>query len=592
MTLSNRITLAGAIPLLVMVALAVLIAAIAIVPRQSASAAPAANSCTKLSSVFWDLLKERYDGLDDFECNTFDPGTSHTLGAEADVSRTTWDFSGKDLSSFAMTEDDAATLTTLFGAGLVEDTVRYFDLTDNPLTIEDVDFARIPQDVAIILSAESNLAGFQSDETTFAEGSRSYIAMAFPDLFRDTVTSTTVTVDILGRDAQTAANAGSSESGNNRVALIRFGGDTTDEDGERTLVADSEADDVIFYYPINVDKDNTTEEDWEFSLRVTRDTDGISAAPADFDLDNDEIDVIVTDVDAPAVSVCDRSEDVQENILDVVGATGVLAATYGGHTDCDDLTIRDLGNMRMLTVDDDDAEEGGALEPLQTGDFSDLSGLTMLHLIGAESLPSGIFAGVGKDAVVDPTADPVVDTTVEITFAANSGADHDKVGNFTPSTIPSHIWDDQEPGQVIVLTDDTNDDDEGVTKGLDADLYAGTEGGHIFVLTNARTAAWVLGKTVTFGSPGEGIDSPTSPTISNFNHDGDDGTTAEVRSGGAGNEGSRVARFAIPIPDNDDDDRTEWLFLFEDATGALADFSATDASDLKDVATVVITAKE
>ena len=591
MTFSNRITLAGAIPLLVMVALAVLVAAIAVVPRESANAAATADSCTKLSSVYWDLLKERYAGLDDFECNTFDPADTGTWSLDTDVSTTTWDFSGKELASFAMSEDDAATLTTLFGAGMVEDTVRYFDLTDNPLTIEDIDFARIPQDVAIILSADSNLAGFQSDATTFAEGSRSYIAMAFPNLFRDTVTSTTVTIDIGGRDSQTPANAGSSESGSNRVALIRFGGDPADEDAERSVVADSEAEDVIFYYPINVDKDNTTEEEWDFTLSVTRDTDGISAAPADFDLDNDEIDVTVTDVDAPSVSVCDRSEDVQENILDVVGATGVLAATYGGHTDCDELTIRDLGNIRALTVDDDDTEEGGALEPLMAGDFSDLSGLTMLHLIGAESLPSGIFAGVGKDAVVDPTADPVVDTTVEITFAANTGEDHDKVGNYTPNTIPSHIWDDQEPGQVIVLTDDTNEDDEGVTSGFDADLYPGTEGGHIFVLTNARTAAWVLGKTVTFGT-GADADSPSSPSISNINHDGDDGTTPLVRSGGSGNEGSRVVRFAIAIPDTDDDERTEWLFLFEDADGTLADFSATNASGLKDVATVVITAKE
>ena len=93
--------------------------------------------------------------------------------------------------------------------------------------------------------------------------------------------------------------------------------------------------------------------------------------------------------------------------------------------------------------------------------------------------------------------------TVHIYFAQNTppgDSDADKVGKFTPSTIPAHIWADQESQQVIVLDDDLDDDDEGVTSGLDAGLYAGIEDEHFFVLTSAQTAAYVLGNKVEFGT--------------------------------------------------------------------------------------------
>ncbi len=206
------------------------------------------------------------------------------------------------------------------------------------------------------------------------------------------------------------------------------------------------------------------------------------------------------------------------------------------------------------------------IEDLIAGDFEGLKGLNTLHITGARSLPSGIFAGVGN-------AD---DNAVQITFGKNTSSDDDvdKVGNFKPSTIPAHIFDDQESQQVIILVDDTNDSDEGITKGFGANLYAGVEGEHIFVLTNAATTSYVLGNKVDFSELGAEGDNPLrGPTITD-------------RGAGSGEEGSKVARFAIKIiPDDSDDDgeRNTWLFLFPSAA------DPTNAESLTDIAVVAVT---
>ena len=88
---------------------------------------------------------------------------------------------------------------------VVESTVRYIDLTNNPLTVDDVSFKNIPFNVAVILSAESNVAGFQSEDYELTEGQVGYISAAFPDLRDSDAADMTVTVTV-GGDADNDAN--------------------------------------------------------------------------------------------------------------------------------------------------------------------------------------------------------------------------------------------------------------------------------------------------------------------------------------------------------------------------------------------------
>ena len=601
LTLSNRISLAGAIPLLVAVAIAVLVAAIALAPSKPTSAFAENDNC-KLSPLLLDMLLDRYD-MKSHQCNTLDlSGTLPTLadGEKAD----TWDFSSQELSSFAISDDDAGILKVLTGSDadgtggtVVEAGVRYIDLTGNPLTVDDVSFKNIPNNVAVILSAESNVAGFQAEEFEVTEAAASYISVAFPGIHDDDAVTDdpatapdesdmTVTVTI-GGDGDDAANTATTPLTLKRQH-VNFGvsADAANASAARTFVANSGADNVIFYWPITVDKDNENDEDWDISLTILEvvGATGITNANANFDLLNDEADVTILDADAPMLSVCDRSEDVEEAILDYAGDTtgargGQAGADgFGGNTRCDDITLRDLGTIPTLNIMDADTEDAEAIEDLVAGDFEGMAGLTTLHIVGARSLPAGIFAGVGKAGT----------DTVEITFANNSppaDSDADKVGDFKPSTIPSHIWADQEKQQVIVLSDDTNAKGEGTTSGLDAGLYAADEGGSFFVLTNAATSAYILGSKVDFAALGATDANPIMrPAIAD-------------RGGGPGKEKSKVVRFAISVPEDDDDkDGNLWLFLFDFDKGATASNTdvasvspPTNASDLRALATVAIT---
>ena len=626
MTFSNRISIAGAIPLIVALGIVAVLAAIFLAPAKPVSATANSGTCD-LSPVHLDMLLDRY-GLKAYECNTLNysatnPTDLRTTGDNVPAADL-WDYSGQGLESFEVSDADAKILRRLksdddFNAAatppetfedividnidIAPDAVRYIDLTGNPLSIDDVSFANIPARVALILSADSNVSGFQQADYTVTEGVASYISAAFPDLratdddettpANEGLMTATVTV---GSDANSNVNSALGfAADSDKIQLVSFGeGDATAT--SRAFQANSEADNVIFYWPLTVAKDNENDDDWDISLKIAETTTGLTNANVGFALTNDEADVTILDADAPSTLVCDRSEDVEEAILsyarDEDRGRQDGAAGFGGNVKCDDITIRDLGTVGMLTLADADADDKEPIASLVTGDFEGFTGLTALHIVGARSLPSGIFAGVGSKVAGTGT--------VLISFAKNAPEDEevDKVGDFTPSTIPAHIWDDQEPKQVIVLSDDTNDKGEGTTSGLDADLYAGTEDGHFFVLTNAATSGFVLGDKVVIGDTELGANGDNElmrPTIDLDSHLADaDRTTGNQRGGGAKSKSSKVVRFAITIPDVDDKDKGErntWLFLFaaDNDTSTADDDLPASAGDLKDVAIVAVT---
>lgn len=578
LTLSNRISFAGAIPLAVALGLLALVAVIAFAPARPVSATANTSTCN-LSAVHLDMLLDRY-GKKSFECNTINYADDDVAAGLRDTgdnqpTLAVWDYSGHGLNEFAISKDDATILRRLkstsaagtavddivLGDDIAPDTVKYIDLTGNPLTIEDVDFTNIPPRIAVILSADSNVNGFQSDEYTVTEASAGYVAVAFPNLkFATGETTLEPTIAISGSDAEKVfAHTDQPFQSLTHRQLIKFGVGASEDAAPRTTEVNSLSEDKIFYLPLLVDKDNDNRDDWDFRLTINA---GIEHAVTPYELANNEADITVLDADAPATSVCDRSEDVAAAI--VLVATGpadalVTDKTYGGHTRCDDLTLRDLEAMTTLTVMDDDGD-GEPLEDLVAGDFEGLEGLTSLTLTGAGSLPSGIFAAVGKEGA-----------GVQISFARNDNkGDEDiaEVGKYTPSTIPQHVFDDQEPKQVIILDDDLDDKKKGVTKGLDATAYSVNEGSQFFVLTPAMHTYYVLGKSATLSASANA----STPEISTANRGTD--------------ESPKVARYAVPatnklLDDDNDKDESMVLFLF----GVLA---PENASALVDLATVSV----
>ena len=624
MTFPNRISLAGALPVLVAVAVVAIVAAIALAPSRSADAVEGSQGCD-LSPVILDMLLDRY-GLEAHDCDnldlmdTGDPADgadNETLNTDDGHTVNTWDFSGKGLTEFAITKDDADILKRLTDDALtdnegvpngpvVEAAVRYIDLTGNPLSIEDVSAANIPARVAVRISVEANVAGFQSTEYAVTEGTASFITVAFPGLRDDDDAGFAARVSLEG-DAEDAVNRGIAAAGAIKRTLISFGdqGGTGATNDERDLPLNSEGETIVFAWPITVSKDNENNEDpWVIELSIPETITGLtnSIDGGDFELTNPTADVLVSDADAPALSVCERSEDVQAAIVETAERAAAANTTdstgafliYGGHNDCEDLTLTDLGRMASGIANDARADSGTPLETAQTGvfwvedadgdneplenlisgDFEGLSSVSQLHIRGARNLPSGIFAGVGK-------ADG---NTVEITFANNTSGDADveKVGNIKPSTIPQHIWEDQETQQIITLTDDQNADEEGITSGLDESLYTGIEGEHFFVLTNSATSVYVLA---------EGLDFTTATLAGPSSNATEADRLIRNAGGGAGTDSSRVSRFAVMIPDDvpeEKDDENRWLFLFENADVA-GGLSALNVTDIVDMAVVAVT---
>ena len=591
MTFSNRIPLAGTIPVLVVLALAAMMAVIAFGSTQRASAAPTNDACG-ISPDILDMLIARYDDVDANDCDTLDLFDGGTDGPDAegltrneDHALDTWDFSGQDLPSFAISDDDAEALTLLNAertgtaaptaaqldaSQVVEKSVKYIDLTGNPLTIDDVSLANIPSNVALKISVDSNVSGFQTDAVTITEDKPAYIGIAIPDQRDDDdVSLVTLSAALEGgaTDDLPSGVTGLLLTSNTYSTLINLGSTVTSPlSAVRTFDLNSESDGVVFYFVVNAGKDNDNDEDWNFDIALAdNDSNTINGTNGNLDDDsnyvNQEIEITVLDADAPTNDENSRSEDVVAAIEAAVVAPAD-SGTFGGHTDFDELTLRDLGAIPSLIIRDSDPNYDNAgmpddnqepLTDLLAGDFEGLTGLTSLSLIGANALPSGIFAGVGYD-----------DGTLEITFAKNArGDDEDiqEVGNFKPSTLPSHIFDDQEKHQVIILDDDLDDDDKRTTTGLDAAIYAAEDGGHFFVMTSATTRYYKLGSSVILDSNST-VDSPsTGQTFI------DDST--------------KVLRFAVTVED-DDKARTEWVFLFNAE-------SPTDVRNLVDIAVVEIT---
>ena len=613
MTFSNRISFAGVIPLLVVAAVAVLAAIIVVAPGQSAKAAATPDACSKLSPVIWDMLKAHYTGLEDHHCNTFDPGTAGSeilrtglsTSVDTDANAAIWDFSGQGLTSFAITDDDEATLDILFSTGgaddatrtddnITADAVRYFDLTDNPLSVEDISFKHIPFDVAIILSVDSPSMGFQASSYELTEGGIGYVGVALPGTFEDATTNDATDNDI---DVQITIGGSQADDALNSAILADYtpgiyGSLVTlgTPSGGTGLVRDidllNDDDDVAYYVPIKVDKDNEND-GWEVDLSITTATDSNVTTR-----ELDEVAILVGDADTPMTEVCDRSDDVVSSIMRIVGDGTNAGTTYGGTADrtrrCQELTLRDLGALDgVLHIVDEDTEtitlttatftNGEPLEDLVSGDLEGLTGVDRLHLVGARALPSGIFAGVGGGSSGNDN--------VVIHFSANAHEDDEveEVGNFKPSTIPSHIWTDQAKQQVIVLADDVDDKKNGVTKGLDADLYAENEGESIFVLTNAATASYVLGNSVNFTALRPGAPAPDLIMTAGIPVPVVDGLDLQ----GDGMANSKVVRFAITLPDVDKDTNM-WLFLFNTSRNDATYPDPTTAADLKDLATVAI----
>ena len=518
------------------------------------------------------MLIARYDANVN-QCDTLDPTDTGTFPAldNDDFNPAVWQFSGQGLTEFAISDKDADRLRILHGTDATAEAtdplapaeVRYIDLTGNPLSIDDVSFKHIPANIAVILSADSPVNGFQDTEMTVTEGAASYVAVAFPSLelggADPNVLAPGFTVG--GRDANATFDGTDQpfQSLTHRQ-LIDFGAEGAVDAAVRTAQINSVSDNRIFYLPLQANKDNDNRSEWDFNITINA---AIGNAVAGYELTNDEVDITVLDADAPALSVCDRSEDVEAAILALAEAeTGAL---YGGHEKCDDLTLRDLGAIPGLAVLDSDGDNE-PIADLIAGDFEGLANAATLSITGAGALPSGIFAGVGSDL-----GDTGEAAHVQISFAKNVSADDDvaEVGNFKPSTIPQHIFADQEKKQVIILADDLNDEDEGVTSGLDATSYSVEEGSFFFVMTKATETYYVLNGSVII----EGTDASTVSTP----------TIADTARGTA--DSPKVARYAIsPADDDDGDDESIWLFLFSvaDPTSAgahLADLAAVSVID-------------
>ena len=254
MTLSNRISIAGAIPLIVALGIVALVAAVLLAPARPASATENAGTCD-LSAVHLDMLLDRY-GLKSFQCNSLDYDLSLRSTGDNQPSADVWDYSGKGLESFEFSKADADILKRLKstdtfdttttppetfedididGADIAPNVVRYIDLTGNPLSIEDVSFANIPARVAVILSAESNVSGFQQEDYTVTEGAPSYISVAFPGLRavdEDDATTTDADESLMTGTVTVGGDAGAARNPalgtGSKIQLVSFGDNDTD----------------------------------------------------------------------------------------------------------------------------------------------------------------------------------------------------------------------------------------------------------------------------------------------------------------------------------------------------------------------------
>ncbi len=402
------------------------------------------------------LSAQNYD-LPSYSCDDLEllDGDEHVI----------WDFSRRNLTSFAISDDDYERLLDLSdlpaesdpgdldGFGRNEDT-RLIDLTGNPLTVRSVDFRNIPVGVGIALSASNvqTLRGFQSDVYQLTENSVGYVSIALPG--------------VLDRDEQSI------------VIDPDLTGDTELASIGRDMLLHGDAYGVVYYWPVHVRSDNENDSSGSISVELDENSaDSYDSANgsgrgraldlSDF-LDHSEAELDIADADSPRVEVCHRTRVVEDAIEDALPRSI-------RNNGCD-ITLADLGTVTELELEDDDGE----VFDLADGDLDGLTGIRSLGLIGVDELPRGIFVGVGD-----------IERGLVIDFAEN---DPDRsgdpvAGNYTPSSLPGHILDFQEPHQTLLLSGDrVGRTNQPQVTGLDREIYfAGNSGDFVALLPVSYT---------------------------------------------------------------------------------------------------------
>ena len=324
----------------------------------------------------------------------------------------------------------------LDGFGRNED-IRLIDLTGNPLTVRSVDFRNIPVGVGIALSASNvqTLRGFQTDVYQLTENSVGYVSVALPGA--------------LDRDEQSI------------VIDPTLTGDTELASIGRDMLLHGDAYGVVYYWPVHVRSDNENDSSGSISVDLEDDSaDSYDSANgsgrgraldlSDF-LDHSEAELDIADADSPRVEVCHRTRVVEDAIEDSL-------PNSVRNNGCD-VTLADLGTVTQLELEDDDGE----VFDLADGDLEGLTGLRSLKLLGVDELPRAIFVGVGD-----------IEVGLVIDFAENDpDRSSDPVaGDYTPSSLPGHILDFQEPHQTFLLAGDrVGRTDQPQVTGLDRETY-------------------------------------------------------------------------------------------------------------------------
>ena len=402
------------------------------------------------------LSAQNYD-LPSYSCDDLEllDGDEHVI----------WDFSRRNLTSFAISDDDYERLLELSdlpaesdpadldGFGRNED-IRLIDLTGNPLTVRSVDFRNIPVGVGIALSASNvqTLRGFQTDVYRLTENGVGYVSVALPGA--------------LDRDEQSI------------VIDPTLTGDTELASIGRDMLLHGDAYGVVYYWPVHVRSDNENDSSGSISVELEDDSaDSYDSANgsgrgraldlSDF-LDHSEAELDIADADSPRVEVCHRTRVVEDAIEDSLPRSV-------RNNGCD-VTLADLGTVTQLELEDDDGE----VFDLADGDLEGLTGLRSLKLLGVDELPRAIFVGVGD-----------IESGLAIDFAEN---DPDRsgdpvAGDYTPSSLPGHILDFQEPHQTFLLAGDrVGRTDQPQVTGLDREIYfASNTGDFVALLPSSYT---------------------------------------------------------------------------------------------------------
>ncbi len=402
------------------------------------------------------LSAQNYD-LPSYSCDDLEllDGDEHVI----------WDFSRRNLTSFAISDDDYERLLELSdlpaesdpadldGFGRNED-IRLIDLTGNPLTVRSVDFRNIPVGVGIALSASNvqTLRGFQTDVYQLTENGVGYVSVALPGA--------------LDRDEQSI------------VIDPTLTGDTELASIGRDMLLHGDAYGVVYYWPVHVRSDNENDSSGSISVELEDDSaDSYDSANgsgrgraldlSDF-LDHSEAELDIADADSPRVEVCHRTRVVEDAIEDSLPRSV-------RNNGCD-VTLADLGTVTQLELEDDDGE----VFDLADGDLEGLTGLRSLKLLGVDELPRAIFVGVGD-----------IESGLAIDFAEN---DPDRsgdpvAGDYTPSSLPGHILDFQEPHQTFLLAGDrVGRTDQPQVTGLDREIYfASNTGDFVALLPSSYT---------------------------------------------------------------------------------------------------------